>query len=135
MGSFAYCAQPSLAHALPFPFSFPPPRQMTAYENSNILSSIFPFASLLARGYPAHRGRRRRRRQKNRVTMSDDVGVAIRVEDGCGTLQKCGTAGQNFVSCCPQDTVCTSANDNTYVRKTPIASFSPTEARSRGANA
>lgn len=47
--------------------------------------------------------------------MSDGVGIAIRLEDGCGLLQKCGNAGQNFVSCCPEETTCTSANDNTYV--------------------
>ena len=69
--------------------------------------------------------------------MSDDVGIAIRLEEGCGLLQKCGNAGQNFVSCCPEETTCTSANDNTYVRKIPLTTIPPIpkQRRTRAANA
>lgn len=78
--------------------------------------SLFPlFYSLFYQGEAIRRIAHDDGDKGSRATMSDGVGIAIRLEDGCGLLQKCGNAGQNFVSCCPEETTCTSANDNTYV--------------------
>lgn len=53
--------------------------------------------------------------------MSDDVGIAIRVEEGCGLLQKCGTGGSGYVSCCPDSSECATDTDgNVYVRANPF---------------